>query len=152
MIKRFWVILTITTVANFASQAQTSQDSIKAVINSLFSGMQKADSAMVKNAFTPFAIMQDIQMGSEGVKSVNNSKPEDFARSIGQAKPGMLDERIEYASILIDGDMAAVWTPYKFYVNGKLSHCGVNSFQLVRLKEGWRIQYIIDTRRRAGCE
>jgi hypothetical protein len=47
--------------------------------------------------------------------------------------------------------MAAVWTPYNFYYNGQFSHCGVNSFQVIRFKDGWKIQYIIDTRRRTGC-
>jgi len=54
--------------------------------------------------------------------------------------------------VKIDGPLAIVWTPYKFYFNGKFSHCGVNSFQLVRFNGVWKIQYLIDTRRRAGCE
>ena len=54
--------------------------------------------------------------------------------------------------VKIDGALASVWTPYKFYFNGKFSHCGVNSFQLVRMNNTWKVQYIIDTRRRVGCE
>jgi hypothetical protein len=42
--------------------------------------------------------------------------------------------------------MATVWTPYTFYYKGQYSHKGINSFQLVKLKEGWKIQYLIDTR------
>jgi hypothetical protein len=37
---------------------------------------------------------------------------------------------------------------YTFYLNGDESHTGTNSFQLVRTSEGWKIQYIIDTRRK----
>jgi hypothetical protein len=48
--------------------------------------------------------------------------------------------------------MAAAWTPYRFYRNGEFSHCGVNSFQLVKMAEGWKIVYIIDTRRKEPCE
>ena len=43
-------------------------------------------------------------------------------------------------------------TPYKFYVGEKFSHCGVNSFQLVKIRGEWKIQYIIDTRRRQNCD
>jgi hypothetical protein len=32
------------------------------------------------------------------------------------------------------------------YVKEKYIHQGVNSFQVVRTKEGWKIQYLIDTR------
>jgi hypothetical protein len=31
----------------------------------------------------------------------------------------------------VDGSMAHAWTPYEFYVNGKLSHKGVNAFTLL---------------------
>jgi len=56
-----------------------------------------------------------------------------------------------FAKILIDSQLASVWTDYKFYIGDKFSHCGVNSFQLVKLNDGWKIVYIIDTRRKEGC-
>ncbi|HNA01067.1 MAG TPA: hypothetical protein PLN49_09415, partial [Ferruginibacter sp.] len=62
------------------------------------------------------------------------------------------DERITFDVVRVDGALAIAWTPYKFYFNGKFSHCGVNSFQLVRFNGEWKIQYLIDTRRKAGCE
>jgi hypothetical protein len=40
---------------------------------------------------------------------------------------------------------------YKFYVGETFSHCGVNSFQLFKDKEGWKIIYLIDTRRKDPC-
>ena len=70
----------------------------------------------------------------------------DFLQSIGKQTTNALDERIEFGSINIDPLMATVWTPYTFYYKGNYSHKGVNSFQLVKLKEGWKIQYLIDTR------
>jgi hypothetical protein len=45
-----------------------------------------------------------------------------------------------------------VWTPYRFIFNGKFSHCGVNSFTLVKLNGEWKINYVIDTRRKEKCE
>jgi len=47
--------------------------------------------------------------------------------------------------------MATVWAPYKFYYKGTFSHCGVDMFQLVRMKGGWKIVYLIDTRRKEPC-
>jgi hypothetical protein len=63
-----------------------------------------------------------------------------------------LDERILDYQIKIDGALASAWTPYNFYVNGNFSHCGVNSFQLVKMDDVWKIVYIIDTRRKEPCE
>ena len=40
---------------------------------------------------------------------------------------------------------------YFRYVDEKFSHCGVNSFQLVKGDRGWQIVYLIDTRRKDDC-
>jgi hypothetical protein len=82
---------------------------------------------------------------------VRNQPISGFATSISKLTKGAADERIVFETIKIDGPLAAVWTPYQFYLNGQFSHCGVNSFQLVRLNGQWKIQYIIDTRRKQGC-
>lgn len=136
---------------NKTSSAST-EDSIRAVIQSLFEGMNKADAEMVKAAFSPNAIMHTFARSQDGKMMVKDEQPSQFAMVVGQAKAGSLDERIQFEKILIDGPLASVWTPYQFYYEGKFSHCGVNSFQMVRLDGGWKIQYIIDTRRKAGCE
>jgi hypothetical protein len=60
--------------------------------------------------------------------------------------------RSVFSTVKIDSDLAMVWAPYKFYVGEKFSHCGVDCFQLVKLNGQWKIQYLIDTRRRQGCE
>jgi hypothetical protein len=44
-----------------------------------------------------------------------------------------------------------VWTPYELEVEGIFSHCGVNSFQLIRINEQWKITQITDTRRKEDC-
>jgi len=62
-----------------------------------------------------------------------------------------LDERIRFDMIKIDGALASVWTPYSFYYNNKLSHCGVNVLLLILTNSGWKIQYVIDTRRKDNC-
>jgi len=60
----------------------------------------------------------------------------------------VLFEKLLDYKIQIDGPLAHVWTPYEFYVNGKLSHSGVNSFTLFKEKDAWQIIHIIDTRRK----
>ena len=41
--------------------------------------------------------------------------------------------------ISISGPVAMVWLPYDLYVDGAWSHCGVDTFTLVRIEDGWRI-------------
>ena len=56
----------------------------------------------------------------------------------------MLLERVTRA-------LASVWMDYRFYVGECFSHCGVDTFHLVRTAEGWRIVDLADARRREGC-
>ena len=132
-------------------QAQSAEDSVKQAVGQLFTAMKNADAAGIRSAFADSALLQTIARTKEGSLAVKNEPIATFAASIGKLPKGAADERIRYESIKIDGPLASVWTPYEFYYNGQFSHCGVNSFQLVRTGNGWKIQYIIDTRRKEGC-
>lgn len=129
--------------------AQTSdEDAVKSTVNQLFSGMKNSDSAFIKKTFSNNAILQTItKTGEVKTESIN-----DFSISISKAEKQSLEERITFSNILIDGNLASVWTPYEFYYKGQFSHCGVNSFQLVKSNNEWKIQYIIDTRRKENCK
>ncbi|MFM6994625.1 MAG: hypothetical protein ACKOWO_05885 [Sediminibacterium sp.] len=128
-----------------SSPTNSSEDEVKQVIQNMFRAMKQADTALLKTCFSDKVIFQTILNKPEGAV-VNNQSVNDFLQSIGKQTANALDERIEFGSINIDPLMATVWTPYTFYYKGNYSHKGVNSFQLVKLKEGWKIQYIIDTR------
>ncbi len=128
--------------------AQDPKDDIKQVITQLFKGMQESDSASVASVFMDGAIMQTIVNTRENKTIVKNELVNNFASSVGRQKKGSLNEIIEFDDIKIDPPLAFVWTPYRFYYNGSFSHGGVNAFCLVKSLNGWRIQYIIDTRKK----
>jgi len=135
----------------FPTLAQSEEQAVKEVIMSLFDGMRAKDAEMVMKSFSSDAMMQTVIADPSGTRVGSNSV-EDFGKRIASTPVETeLDERILDYQIKIDGNMAAAWTPYEFYVNGNFSHCGVNSFQLVKMSEGWKIVYIIDTRRKEGC-
>jgi len=139
-------------VGSTSINAQSSEDSVKAVINNMFSGMKNADPALLKSAFADSIVLQTIARNKEGNIVIRNETAADFVDFISKEQPGNADERITYDVVKVDGPLAIAWTPYKFYYKGQFSHCGVNSFQLVRFNGVWKIQYIIDTRRKQGCE
>ena len=129
--------------------SQTSEEQlIKSTVNGLFDGMKTSDSAKITKAFSKTAVLQTITKNGE----VKDENIKDFASSISKAEKGSLDEGIMFSNVLIDGNLASVWAPYEFYYQGKFSHCGVNSFQLVKANNEWKIQYIIDTRRKDNCK
>jgi hypothetical protein len=147
--KYIFVLLLVMTGS--LANAQTAEDSVKAAVNSLFEGMKNADPTAIKNAFADSAILQTIINGPNGKITVRTEPVTAFENSISKLAKGAADERIEFGSVKVDGALASVWTPYKFYYNGNFSHCGANSFQLIRVNGSWKIQYLIDTRRRQGC-
>ena len=145
-------LLFILTILSTNVFAQSDEEAIKQTINSLFDGMRKTDTSLIRNAFTNEPFLQTVIKNKEG-KTVLLTEPLDsFMVAIGKPHKEIYDERIVFDMIKIDGELASVWTPYKFYVDDKFSHCGVDSFQLIKINGKWKIQYLVDTRRRQGCE
>lgn len=150
--KHFLTLVTAIIFTHTLTIAQTAEDSVKATINQLFEGMKNADANAIREAFADSAILQTIGRNQQGQTIIRTDAVSGFAEQISKLQKNAADERITFETIKIDGPLAVAWTPYKFYYNGNFSHCGVNSFQLVRINGKWKIQYLIDTRRRQGCE
>ena len=120
-------------------------EAVKSVVQNMFNAMKKGDTLALKQCFSSTAIFQTIVSKPYEVV-VQNGSLQDFLISVAKQPVGSLDERIEFETVKTNKELAIVWTPYQFYYKDKYSHRGVNSFQLVQLKEGWKIQYLIDTR------
>lgn len=41
--------------------------------------------------------------------------------------------------IRVHGPTAVVWGAYEFWINGERSHCGIDSVQLIRVDDDWKI-------------
>ena len=129
--------------------AQENTLAVRNTVAQLFVAMKTADTTLMKQTFTTTAILQTISE-RDGI-NVRDEKIADFITSIGKLSKADADERLGELVILIDGKLASVWAPYQFYYKGIFSHCGVNSLQLVQMDGQWKIQYIIDTRRKEAC-
>jgi hypothetical protein len=131
------------------SQSTDETAAVRAVIDKLFTGMRKADSSMVQSVFLPTSSLTSVSMKTSVM--IQETPIAKFVTSIGRQKPGILDERLASYDIKTEPLLATAWTPYVFYLNGKKSHCGVNTFTLVKMDEKWYILTIIDTRRTGTC-
>ena len=136
----------VTLLMGITATAQTTEDSIKTTVNKLFAGMKNGDAALLRSAFADSAIMQTIAKDRIRTETIG-----EFADFVSKQPKDAADEQIQFETIKIDGPLAIVWTPYKFYYKGNFSHCGIDSYQLVRINGIWKIQYLIDTRRKANC-
>lgn len=134
-------------------QAQHNEEKqIIAAINQIFDGMREGDSSKVSAVLHPQIEMATVVKNKEGKTQLIKSKDASgWLTAIAQPKDEIWDERISNEIIQVDGNMAAVWCEYVFYRGEKLSHCGVNSFNLAKLNGKWQIVQVIDTRRTDNC-
>ncbi|PRB01203.1 hypothetical protein CQ046_16265 [Chryseobacterium sp. MYb7] len=140
-------IIALFLLISISAFGQQNKDIEKSIRN-LFLGMKNADSELVKSAFAENAVLQTITKDG----TVKSDNIQEFVASVSKFSKGDLDERIIVEAVHTDGNLASVFTPYSFYLKGKLSHCGANSFQLIKQNNEWKIQYIIDTRRKDNCK
>ena len=130
-------------------QALTAQnDDIKHTIETFFEGFHHRDTVLLHQVCADKMILQSITENSNG-NSLTEEPSQFFYRSIASIPMSLkFNERILSFTTQVDGSMGHAWTPYEFYVDGKLSHKGVNAFTLFKEKDQWKIVYIIDTRRK----
>jgi hypothetical protein len=95
--------------------------------------------------------MQSVNKNRDGIVTIQSEPLDSFIYFVAKTHSLVYDERITFDVIKVDNDLAIAWTPYKFYLGDKFSYCGVDSYQLVKIKGVWKIQYLIDTRRKENC-
>lgn len=144
------VVLIISIAVNTNAQ-ESDKEAIEAVITTIFDGMRAGDSAMVASHVLRDAPMNSVYTNRDGEVVRANGSLNRWLESIGTPHDEIYDEQISSIDIRIDGDLASVWTPYKFYVGENFSHCGVNSIQMAKIEGEWKIIYLVDTRRRENC-
>lgn len=131
---------------------QTPEESVEGAIRNFFEAFHAQDSASLRALVSPEIRMQTIGRSSSGEDSVRTVPFGNFLRSISSIPDSVnFEERLRSVYVMVDGSLAQAWTPYEFWIDGQLSHCGVNAFHLFRDAGTWKILYIIDTRRREGC-
>jgi hypothetical protein len=126
---------------------------VKATIQSFFKAFHQQDTLSLRSIAKGNIMLQSISRDQQGQTILNQNEYNQFLRSIASIpKERAFEEKLLGFTIKIDGSMANAWTPYEFWLDGQLSHCGVNSFQLMKEDDTWKIIYLVDTRRREGCK
>ena len=139
----------------FLSFAQSDiEKEVEGVIKTFFEGFHKGDTLLMKSTMADNLVFQTAFKNKEQKDILKQDEVSGFIKAIGSKRPVIekWEERINSYTIKVDGNMANAWTEYEFWLDGKFSHCGVNSFQLFHDNGIWKIIYLIDTRRKSSCE
>lgn len=131
--------------------AQKDASQVQSTIDQLFTGMRSGDSSLVRNSFVANATLQTVAISADGSVKIQRSSVDGFAKAVGTPHTDVWDEQVYDLVIKVDGPMATVWAPYKFYRGDTFSHCGVNAFILIKDQNQWKIESITDTRRKEQC-
>ena len=147
-------ILLLIAMATFSISAQEDEKLVvQRTIEDFFAGFHAQDSMMIKATVMPGIIMQRVTEGEDGKAALRTDDFGQFLKAIvGIPKDKNFEEKITSYDIQIDGTMANAWTGFEFWMDGQISHCGVNSFQLIKTDTGWKIFYLVDVGRKEGCD
>jgi len=150
--KYLFFLFFIAHITTSYSQNELSEANAKIFIDVFFDGFHSGDTLKMKSVMMPNMMMQSAYLKSDGENEVRYSRGSDFLKVVASRPEGQVwKERLLGYEVVSDGNLAHVWTPYRFYVDEKFSHCGANSFTLVYTDESWKILNIIDSRRLGSC-
>lgn len=126
--------------AQTASKNDVRQEAI-AVTGKLFEAMRAKNAEAIRNLFMPEGqlVAIDKPRTGEGVSKTRVFTADAFSKMIAEAKAPEFIEKMARPEVRLFGDMALVFGRYTFHVGDKFSHCGTNSFHLVRTADGWKI-------------
>lgn len=140
--------------AAFAAAAFAQKDGEKAAAlampDRLFDAMEQAEPAAITDLFVPGAQVAARQRQKDGSVQMRFFTVAQFADMFNDKNVAM--KEIMYApKVQVSGDWAAVSGRYVFFVNKKLSHCGINQMNLFRTEAGWKIANATTTIDASDC-
>jgi len=147
------ILIAIVFSVGISAQNQSEEKTIKKVISTFFDALHQGDSTLMKSKMHKDLKIQTTFTNKEGDKQLRTQTKAQLLKGVASKKVSdkYLEKLLSY-TIKIDGNLASVWTPYQFYLNGNFSHCGANSFQLFNNNGQWEIIYLVDMRRRSNCK
>ncbi|MFK8101662.1 MAG: nuclear transport factor 2 family protein [Saprospiraceae bacterium] len=147
-----YLLLSILLIPAISLLGQASETvEVQETIQELFDGMRAGDSTKVHRVFKDEVRMLSVYTNKKGEERSQEGKLSDFLKGVGTPHDAIWDERIGNLSIKVDGRLAQAWVPYHFYLGDHFSHCGVNTFQLIKEAGHWKIINLTDTRRTKDC-
>ncbi len=139
-------------VSCFSQESLTTANG-KIIVDIFMSGYQTGDTLKMKSVMHPNMTMNRAYLNTEQENVliyIRSSELLNYAATTG--KEQIWDEKLTDYIVNSDGNIAHVWAPYEYYLDGKFSHCGANSFTLVYTDESWKILNIIDSIRIGSCK
>jgi hypothetical protein len=132
----------------FPIAAQTSDEKdVLATVQKTFDGMAANDAAKILSSMTADARLYGVRTNGAAYAMAADQ----WANRIASAQSKFIERFTKTPTVQIHGAIAHVWGEYEFLRDGKFAHCGVDSFNLLKTADGWRVTAILDTEETTGC-
>jgi hypothetical protein len=136
--------------ANPLPLADPDVANVMAPVNAALAGIAAHDAGAVRAVIDPdggATVVSDQPGGSVTVKHLSW---DDFLAGL-KPSTDTYEERLTDPAVETDGDVAMVWSPYVFYLNGKAHHCGTDHFDLIHQATGWKLLNVTWSQHTTNC-
>lgn len=130
-------ILVLTAAAAFGQSADDKK-AVLGVVNQLFTEMAASNPAGILAVHTPTSDLAGVFRQKDGKTAYQSINGDKFSKMFAD-KTKVMKEEMYAPNVEVSGDWAMVWGRYVFFVDEKLTHCGINQFNLVRIDGTWKI-------------
>lgn len=134
----FFLFATLICVLPATGQMPAEKAAPLAVVEKLFAEMAAANPAGILALGIPENHLVAIRKLRDGSSRVEVISGEAFSKMFTN-KEANLREEMYAPQVEVEGDYAMVYGRYVFFVGERLSHCGVNQFNLVKIAGVWKI-------------
>lgn len=116
-------------------------------VHHFFDALGRQDKTGMLAVVAPNVEITSVQQGELRRRNIDS-----LADAIAAHRGGAIAEHIHDPLVHIDNDLAVVWAPYKFTLDGHVNHCGTDVLTLARIDGRWIIIGLSDSERKENCQ
>jgi hypothetical protein len=117
-------------------------------VNTFFEALEEGNSARMASVCMPTVMLKTHMQDQKGNQIFFDESLQELSSFAATAGNQQVSVRIDYEVAVSEPGDDAIRVPYSFYINDTLSHCGVQSFELKKVQNEWKINQMVDTRAR----
>ena len=140
-----WCVLSIPLHAQ-----NTDEQQIISVVEKFFTALGNSDREALLAITVPGSLNISTSVTPDGETRLSTLDYQGMITALSRSRATPL-ERYWDATVLVQGSIAVFWAPYDFHVGGEFSHCGIDSFQLVKQEGQWLLSNVSWTRETENC-
>ena len=135
--KALFAAVALFAAAPLAAQPTPEQEEVIAAADAFFAALRGDDKTALAPLMQADAIISINDKTGSGPPVLSCTTAAKFLENWAKAPPGIA-EYMKYVNVPVTDGKAQVAGPYRFLVNGKTAHCGINMLGFVKTENGWK--------------